>query len=152
MSIFDSPTAQNWTSMSISGGPTAHEMDLNVHIWRFPPHIIGPQCPYLAVPPHIIGPQCPSMDFKTELVCFQKRRAPKNGAFWRALRTEISHMRLVQGQKLKLFQGSNFQVTAAVSQQLWTSGGALVQRGQEPNIPFGESLTSINSRDLKRLS
>ena len=31
----------------------------------------------------------------------------------------------------------------ATSQQLWTSGGALVQRAQEPNIPFGESLTSI---------
>ena len=36
------------------------------------------------------------------------------------------------------------QMTAAAttSQQLWTSGGALVQRAQEPNIPFGESLTS----------
>ena len=34
-------------------------------------------------------------------------------------------------------------MTAAVSQQLWTSGGALVQRAQESNIPFGESLTSI---------
>ena len=34
-------------------------------------------------------------------------------------------------------------MTAAVSQQLWISGGALVQRAQEPNIPFGESLTSI---------
>ena len=33
-------------------------------------------------------------------------------------------------------------MTAAVSQQLWTSGGVLVQRAQEPNIPFGESLTS----------
>ena len=32
----------------------------------------------------------------------------------------------------------------ATSQQLWTSGGALVQRAQEPNIPFGESLTSMN--------
>ena len=31
---------------------------------------------------------------------------------------------------------------AAVSQELWTSGGALFQRAQEPNIPFGESLTS----------
>ena len=33
--------------------------------------------------------------------------------------------------------------TAAVSQELWNLGGALVQRAQEPNIPFGESLTSI---------
>ena len=33
-------------------------------------------------------------------------------------------------------------MTAAVSQQLWTCGGALVQRAQGPNIPFGESLTS----------
>ena len=32
----------------------------------------------------------------------------------------------------------------AASQQLWTSGGALIQRAQEPNIPFGESLTSIS--------
>ena len=31
---------------------------------------------------------------------------------------------------------------ATVSQELWTSGGALFQRAQEPNIPFGESLTS----------
>ena len=34
------------------------------------------------------------------------------------------------------------QRTATMSQQLWTSGGALVQLAQEPNIPFGESLTS----------
>ena len=30
-----------------------------------------------------------------------------------------------------------------VSQELWTSGGALFQRARGPNIPFGESLTSI---------
>ena len=30
---------------------------------------------------------------------------------------------------------------AAVSRELWTSGGALVQRAQEPNISFGEFLT-----------
>ena len=30
----------------------------------------------------------------------------------------------------------------AVSQELWNSGGALFQRAQEPNILFGESLTS----------
>ena len=34
---------------------------------------------------------------------------------------------------------------AAVSQELWTSGGALFQRAQEPNIPCGESLTSTSS-------
>ena len=34
--------------------------------------------------------------------------------------------------------------TAATSQQLWTSGEALVQRAQEPNIPFRESLTSMS--------
>ena len=39
-------------------------------------------------------------------VFLQKRRAPKNAAFWRALHAEISHMRLIQGRKLKLFQGS----------------------------------------------
>ena len=32
----------------------------------------------------------------------QKRRAPKNAAFWRAARAEISHMRPIQGRKLKL--------------------------------------------------
>ena len=37
----------------------------------------------------------------------------------------------------------SFRVTATASQQLWTSGGALVQCAQEPNIPFRESLTSI---------
>ena len=40
---------------------------------------------------------------------------------------------------------------AAVSQELWTSGGALVQRAQEPNIPCGESLTSINLKRLKQI-
>ena len=39
-------------------------------------------------------------------------------------------------------------MTAAVSQQLWTSSGALVQRAQEPNIPFRESLTSIFWKSL----
>ena len=34
------------------------------------------------------------------------------------------------------------KVLATVSQELWTSGGALFQRAQEPNIPRGESLTS----------
>ena len=34
---------------------------------------------------------------------------------------------------------------ATVSQELWTSGGALFQRAQEPNIPCGESLTSIEA-------
>ena len=43
----------------------------------------------------------------------------------------------------RLEEGVKDQTTAAISQQLWTSGGALVQRAQEPNIPFGESLTSI---------
>ena len=35
--------------------------------------------------------------------------------------------------------------TAAVSQELWNLGGALVQRAQEPNIPCGESLTSMRN-------
>ena len=34
--------------------------------------------------------------------------------------------------------------TTAGSPELWTSGGALFQRAQEPNIPCGESLTSTN--------
>ena len=37
-------------------------------------------------------------------------------------------------------------MTATESQQLWTSGGALVQRTQEPNIPFGVSLTSTTAQ------
>ena len=36
---------------------------------------------------------------------WQKRRAPKNAAFWRASRAEISHMRPIQARKLKLFRG-----------------------------------------------
>ena len=36
------------------------------------------------------------------LLFWQKRRAPKNAAFWRASRAEISHMRSIQGRKLKL--------------------------------------------------
>ena len=35
---------------------------------------------------------------------FQKRRAPKFHAEWSGFRGEISHMRPIQGQKLKLFQ------------------------------------------------
>ena len=38
--------------------------------------------------------------------------------------------------------------TATTSQQLWASGGALVQRAQERNIPFRESLTWINADRL----
>ena len=37
---------------------------------------------------------------------------------------------------------------AAVSQELWNLGGALVQRAQEQNIPCGESLTSTHSCDM----
>ena len=40
------PPRPKWTSMSISGGSNRMLLDLNVHIWRFPPHIIVPQCPY----------------------------------------------------------------------------------------------------------
>ena len=35
---------------------------------------------------------------------FKKRRAPKFHAEWSGFRAEISHMRPIQGQKLKLFQ------------------------------------------------
>ena len=39
---------------------------------------------------------------------------------------------------------------AAVSQELWNLGGALVQHAQEQNIPCGESLTSTKLiRSLK---
>ena len=37
-----------------------------------------------------------------KVVSFQKRRAPKFHAFWRAARAEISHMRPIQARKLKL--------------------------------------------------
>ena len=37
---------------------------------------------------------------------------------------------------------------AAVSQELWNLGGALLQRAQEQNIPCGESLTSMKKRTL----
>ena len=33
---------------------------------------------------------------------FKKDARPKNAAFWRALGAEISHMRPIQGRKLKL--------------------------------------------------
>ena len=38
---------------------------------------------------------------------------------------------------------------AAVSQELWNLGGALVQRAQEQNIPCGESLTSTSKKRLE---
>ena len=34
----------------------------------------------------------------------QKRRVPENGTEWFDVRAEISHMRPIQGQKLKLFK------------------------------------------------
>ena len=37
---------------------------------------------------------------------YKKRRAPKFHAEWSGFRGEISHMRPIQGQKLKLFQTS----------------------------------------------
>ena len=40
---------------------------------------------------------------------------------------------------------STATAAAAVSQELWNLGRALVQRAQEPNIPCGESLTSTKS-------
>ena len=39
-------------------------------------------------------------------------------------------------------RGTATTAAAAVSQELWNLGGALVQRAQEPNIPCGESLSS----------
>ena len=85
-------------------------MDLHVHIWRFQPHIIGSQCPYLAVPPHIIGPQCP---YGTpEIPC---GGPPGVGAACAG-------------------GGGAAAATAAVSQELWTSGEALVQGAQGPNL------------------
>ena len=86
------------------------------------------------------------MDFKRlSWYGFKKDTRRKNALIWRQFRTEISPMKQIQGRKLKPFQGSNLQVTGAVSQQLWTSGGALSQRAQEPNLPFGESPTSTNT-------
>ena len=38
------------------------------------------------------------------LVFWQKRRARKNAAFWRALHAEISRMRPIQARKLKLIK------------------------------------------------
>ena len=38
---------------------------------------------------------------------------------------------------------------AAVSQELWNLGGALVQRAQEQNMPCGESLTSTCRTDAR---
>ena len=63
-------------------------------------------------------------------VFLQKRRAPKNAAFWCAARAEISHMESIQARKLKLIiwivSQFNFQMTAAAaaaaSQELSTSG------------------------------
>ena len=37
------------------------------------------------------------------------------------------------------------ETAAAGFQQLWNLAGPLVHRAQEPNIPFGESLTSTNT-------
>ena len=45
----------------------------------------------------------------------------------------------------ELLTATTAAAAAAVSQELWTSGGALVQRSQEPNVLFWESLTSIRT-------
>ena len=77
-------------------------MDLNVHLWRFQQHIIGPQCPYGTI----------------EIPCGGTAAAATAAA------------------------------TTAVSQELWNIGGALFQRAQEPNIPCGESLTSMDCQSV----
>ena len=61
-------------------------------------NLIFPIFPY----PGNIG----NMMFFYILGFFQKRRAPKFHAEWSGFRGEISHLRLIQGQKLKLFQTS----------------------------------------------
>ena len=93
-------------------------MDLNVHLWRSQSHrdLNGPQCPFMAVPPH---PKWTSMSI--------------SGGSNRILLDLNVH---------KVLATAATAAAATVSQELWTSGGALFQRAQEPNIPFGESLTS----------
>ena len=48
----------------------------------------------------------------------------------------------------ELLTATTVAAAAAVSQELWNLGGALVQRAQEQNIPCGESLTSTLSVPL----
>ena len=84
---FDSPTAYNWPSMSISGSPTAY--------------------------------------YWTSMSILNSRNSLRG-----------------VGVRPGARGGTAAAAMATVPQELWTSGRALVQRAQEPNIPCGESLTS----------
>ena len=134
MSIFNSPTAQNWTSMSYLAVPcTAYQMDLNVHFWRSHRVLSGPQCSFLAVPPRIKSTS------KSISGGSNRTLLDLNVHIWSSHRILWTSMSIIELDTfLAGAQG------AAVSQELWISGGALFQRVQEPNIPCGESLTSIN--------
>ena len=62
---------------------------------------------------------------------------------WTSRTNNWRFQQFISGGFNSLLLDFDVQVTAMTSQQLWTSGGGLVQRAQEPNISFGESLTSI---------
>ena len=89
--------------------------DLKTDFWMFQVHILDLNASNASELFHIIGPQC--------LQCL--RAIPYFGPRGTATTTAAAAA-----------------ATAAVSQELWNLGGALVQRAQEQNIPCGESLTS----------
>ena len=97
------------------------------HIWTWPGPYVGPARAQYGLGPWAgpMGPGPPVMgqeDFSETvswktlilyisldtdiLVIWQKRRAPKNDEIWRRFRAEISHMRPIQGRKLKPFKVS----------------------------------------------
>ena len=120
-------------------------MDLNVHFWRRHRVLSGPQCPFLAVPPHI---EWTSMSISGGS---HRILLDLNVHIWRFPQHIIGRFHIWRfhiGRRRRRGGGAATAATAAtaapaVSQELWTSGGAVFQRAQEPKIPFGEPLTSI---------
>ena len=82
------------------------------------------------------------------LIRFQKDVRRTNDSIWRRFRAEISHTRLIQGQKLKLskvliYRKLTAVATTTASQQLSRSGEAPGPSRTGTKYPVRESLTSI---------
>ena len=89
-------------------------------------------------------------DFSWFLGFLQKRRAPKFHAEWSGFRSEISHLRPIQGQKLKLFQTPisrwhRRRRRRADNSPIWPDPWTITPRDQ---ISVRESLTSMICHDI----
>ena len=84
------------------------------------------------------------LDLNVLKLLFHSLLLDLNVHIWRCHRILWTSMSIIELEKfLAGGRGTAAATATATSQQLWTSGGALVQRAQEPNIPCRQSLTSM---------